>query len=235
MPDELLPAAGSRLLRSLPPQDYERLEPAFEPVALSLGQVLCEAGQFVRHVHFPECGVVSLLASADDQAGLEAGMVGNEGMVGVSALLGAESCSGAAVVRIAGRATRIPVAALHAEVCRQGALRRALDLYIHALLVQLAQATVCNRFHSVQERFARWLLMTRDRLGSNEFHMTQESMSHALGVRREGITAAAGRLQRAGLISYSRGHVTLHDAGGIEDASCACYRIVRAQYAQIPG
>jgi CRP-like cAMP-binding protein len=235
MPVQILPTAGSRLLRSLPQRDYRRLEPAFEPVTLALGQVLCQAGQSLSHVHFPDSGVVSLLASADDHATLEAGMVGSEGMVGVSALLGAERCAGSAVVRVAGSATRVPVAALREEISRDGALRHVLDLYTHALLAQLAQAVACNRFHSVEERFARWLLMTRDRLRCNEFHMTQESMSHALGVRREGITAAASRFQRTGLISYCRGHVAILDAAGIEGAACACYRIINAQYERIPG
>ncbi len=227
--------ARSRLLRSLPQSDYERLQTTFEPVALDLGQVLYQPGQSIRHVHFPDGGVVSLLASADEHCSLEAGMVGNEGMVGMPALLGLDRCAGSAVVSIAGSATRMPIAALREEVSRQGALRRVLDLYTHALLVQLSQGAACNRFHSVEQRFARWLLMTRDRLRSSEFHMTHESMSQALGVRREGITTVASRFQRTGLISYSRGHVAIIDGARIEDASCICYRIICAQYERMPG
>lgn len=229
MPIHALPAVGNQLLGGLPARDYKRLLLKLDHVALPFGAVLYEVDEPIRHVYFPDSGIISLLPSADPRASLEVGMVGDEGMVGVPALLGVDRCSTRAVVRNAGSARRMQVSALCEETARQGALRRILDRYIHAMLVQLFQAAACNRFHSIEERFARWLLMTQDRLRTNEFHMTHELMSRILGVRRSGITTTASRFQTNKLISYHRGNVAILDTAGLETTSCACYQTIKSQ------
>jgi len=229
MPIHAAPAAGNRLLASLPARDYGELLPGLEQVTLPFGTVLYESGEPIRHVHFPDSGIVSLLTAVDARTSLEVGMVGREGMVGIPALLGVDRCSTRAVVRNAGSAMRMQVAVLRKEAARNGSLRQALDRYTHALLAQLFQAAACNRFHSVEERFARWLLMTQDRLQSNEFHMTHELMSHILGVRRAGITIAARRFQSDMLIHYRRGSVAILDTAGLQNASCNCYRTIKTE------
>lgn len=223
------PRVANRILAALPPKEYRRLLPQLEDVSLSFSQVIYEPGETIRHVYFPSNSVVSLLAAENHHASIEVGMIGNEGMTGISVVMGVDKSRTRALVHAAGAGVRMDSAALKKESSNSGALYRLLHLYIHTLLTQMSLASACNRFHTLDARLARWLLMTHDRIGSNEFLLTQEFMSNMLGVRREGVNKVAGNLQRQNLISYTRGHVSILNRLGLEGVSCGCYRIMKEE------
>lgn len=211
------------ILAALPRKAYERLLPGLTPVTLTLGEVLYEPGTPMRSVFFPSASLVSLLTSVEGHPALEVGMVGPEGMVGIPLALGVAVSPVRALVQGAGPAMRMSRVRFRRELASGPSLRRVLNLYIHSLIGQITQTAVCNRFHFVEARLARWLLMTRDRVGAGEFQMTQKFLSSMLGVRREGVTEAASRFQRQELIRYRRGRITILDHAGLEAASCTCY------------
>jgi CRP-like cAMP-binding protein len=225
----------NRLLAALPRKDYRRLAAHLEPVPLTFGQVLYEPGGRIRHVYFPCGGLVSLLTVASPGKAAEAGIVGSEGVLGASAALGIDVSHLRAVVQAAGSAVRITSSRLQSELGMHGPWYRELFRFSHALMNQFAQTAVCNRFHSVEMRLARWLLATRDRLHAHHFQLTHEFLSLMLGVRRVGVTAAASSLQRRKLISYSRGNIQLLDAAGLEGAACECYRALKEMYRRTYG
>lgn len=217
----------NRLLAALPGAEYQRLKPHLKPVTLSFGEILYEPGETVRHVYFPTQGIVSLLSMVEERSTLEVGVVGKEGMIGVSVFLGASTSLNRALVQGAGTALMMKAGALRKHVGHEGLLPDLLRLYTHSLLAQVSQTAACNRFHAVDARLARWLLMTHDRLQTDDFRLTQEFLAHMLGVRREGVTGAARALQQKKLISYVRGQITVLDRTGLEAASCRCYELIR--------
>ncbi len=218
---------ANRLLATLPKKDYQRLLPELEQVTLPFSKILYEPGQRIRHIYFPNDSIVSLLSEVATSATLEVGMVGNEGLTGISVFLGVNESRNRAVVQGAGTAMRMKAAGLRRKANGDGSLHRLLRRYTQSLLTQVSQSAACNRFHLVDARLARWLLMTRDRLATDQFRVTQEFMSNMLGVRREGVTLAASALQRNKLISYSRGIVKILDRVRLEAVSCECYRIIK--------
>jgi CRP-like cAMP-binding protein len=220
----------NHLLAALPPAEYARLLPDLEEVSMPLGHVLYEPGVQMRHVYFPTSCIVSLLYVMEDGASAEIAVVGNEGVVGVSLFMGGESTTSRAVVQSAGHAYRLKAQLLKDEFFRAGPMQRLLLRYTQALLTQMAQTAVCNRHHSLDQQFCRWLLLSLDRLSSNELVMTQELIANMLGVRREGVTEAAGNVQRAGLISYNRGRITVLDRPGLEARACECYGVVKKEF-----
>ena len=221
------PSIENRLLAALPREEYKRLLAGLEPVTMTLGEVLYEPGDPSRHVYFPGVCLVSLLTLVDQHLALEVGLVGNEGMVGIPLALGEGVSTIRALVQGEGVAMRMKSTTFLKELRRSPHLQRALNHYTNTLMAQVVQTAACNRFHVVEERLARWLLMTRDRMQSNDFRMTQEFLSHMLGVRRVGITKAASALQRHHLIRYSRGKIKILDGQGLEAAACQCYRVVK--------
>jgi CRP-like cAMP-binding protein len=216
-------AVPNLILAALPRKAYEQLVPGLTPVTLSFGKVLYEPGAPVPSVFFPSACLVSLLTLVEGHPPLEVGMVGPEGMVGISLALGVAVSPVRAWVQSAGPALRMSGARFRVGLAGSPPVRRVLQVYIHSLMGQISQTAVCNRFHVVEARLARWLLMTRDRVGAGEFRMTQKFLSSMLGVRREGVTEAASRFQRRKLIRYSRGRNAILDHAGLEAASCACY------------
>ena len=226
-------AVENHLIELLPRTDRRRLLALCEPVELQLAEVLCEPGALLRHVVFPIGGFVSLVALVDGSPGLEVGMVGREGMLGTQLALGIAAAPWRAVVQGEGTAWRIGAAAFRVELARSPALKRGLDRYIHVLMAQLATSAACLRFHQIGPRLARWLLMSQDRAHADRFRVTQEFLAYMLGVRRVGITAAAGALQREGLIEYHRGDLTVLDRPGLEGAACTCYATDRQTYADL--
>ena len=220
----------NRLIALLPRKDQQHLISRCELVPLVLSEVLCEPGQTTRHVYFPIDGFISLVALLDGHSGLEVGMVGNEGMLGAPLSLGVPIAPLRAVVQGAGKAWRLGSADFQSEIIRSRALRRGLDLYLYVRIAQLASAATCLRYHLIGPRLARWLLMSQDRAHADHFHITHEFMAYMLGVRRVGITVAAGGLQRSGLISYRRGEIQVLDRLGLEAAACSCYASDRQSY-----
>jgi CRP-like cAMP-binding protein len=219
--------AANNLLAALPRQDYQRMLAEMDPVTLSYGEVLYEPGQRVRQVYFPSDAHVSILVVVESGKALEVGLIGREGMVGIGLALGVEQSSVRALVQGTGTALRMPAGVFLEELARCAPLQRELHRYAYAKLAQARQTAACNRFHPVAARLARWLLMTSDRVRSDHFHLTHEFLADVLGVRRVGVTNAAGDLQRRKLIGYRRGDITILDRGGLEGASCPCYAIVR--------
>jgi CRP-like cAMP-binding protein len=224
-----IPAASSpnSLLAALPRKSYRRLLSGLTPVDLVFGDVLYEPGSPIRDVYFPSQSLVSLLTVVEGHLALEVGMVGREGMVGVASALGIDVSPVRALVQGAGPALRMSAARFRSELRVNPPLQRELNRYVHTLMAQISQTAACNRFHVVEARLARWLLMTRDRVRSGKFRMTHEFLSHMLGVRRVGVTEAASALQRRKLIEYSRGSISILDDRGLEAACCSCYRIVK--------
>jgi len=220
----------NHLLAALPPAECERLYPHLELVPFPLGEVLYESGDQLRYVYFPTASIVSLLYVLADGASAEIAVVGNEGIIGIALFMGGETTSNRAVVQNAGHAYRLPGQLLKEEFNRAGELQHLLLRYTQALLTQMSQTAVCNRHHSVDQQLCRWLLLSLDRLPSNELTMTQQLIADMLGVRREGVTEAAGKLQSAGLIEYSRGHITVIDRGGLEARVCECYQVVKTEF-----
>ena len=228
----------NHLLAVLPETVCERLFPHLELVPLSLGEALYESGDRLHHVYFPTTAIVSLLYVMENGASAEIAVVGNEGIVGIALFMGGETMPNRAVVQSAGHAYRLKGQVLKQEFNRSGGRRRGvlqhlLLRYTLALLTQMAQTAVCNRHHSVDQQLCRWLLLSLDRLPSNELSMTQELIANMLGVRREGVTEAAGKLQSAGLIHYSRGHITVLDRPGLEARVCECYEVVRKEFRRL--
>jgi CRP-like cAMP-binding protein len=224
---ELSVPVENRLLASLPEAEYRRLLPRLEQVTLRFGEILYEPGETIEHVYFPSLSLVSLLTLVDERLALEVGLVGCEGAVGVPVALGFSVSPVRALVQGAGVAMRIRSAQFLREMRQNPHFQRAFLRYTHALMTQVAQTAACNRFHLVEARLARWLLMTRDRVQSNEIHLTQAFLSHMLGVRRVGVTKAAGALQRRGLLEYSRGYIRIVDPHGLEATACSCYQATR--------
>ena len=220
----------NHLLRALPVAESERLLPHLELVPMPLGDVLYESGTALRHVYFPTTSIVSLLYVMEDGASAEIAVVGNEGMVGVALFMGGETTPSRALVQSAGYAYRLKGQVLKEEFHRAAALQHLLLRYTQALLTQMAQTAVCNRHHSVDQQLCRWLLLSLDRLPSNKLSMTQELIANMLGVRREGVTEAAGKLQASGLIRYSRGHITVLDRPSLERQCCECYQVVKKEF-----
>ena len=219
----------SHLLHALPPAVYDRLLPGLELVALPLGQAIYESGKEQEYVYFPSASIVSLLYVMEDGSSAEIAVVGNEGIVGIALFMGGETTPSRAVVQSAGHAYRLKASLLKKEFERGGPLQYLLLRYTQALITQMAQTAVCNRHHSVEQQLCRWLLLSLDRLPSNELVMTQELIANMLGVRREGVTEAAGNLQAAGLIQYSRGKITVLDRPKLEARVCECYSVVKRE------
>jgi CRP-like cAMP-binding protein len=219
----------NHLLDALPASDYERLASHLESFPMELGDVLYESGDPLRYVYFPTTAIISLLYVMADGASAEIAVVGNEGILGISLFMGGETTPSRAVVQSAGHAFRLRADMLKSEFGRFGPTMHLLLRYTQALITQMAQTAVCNRHHSVDQQLCRWLLLSLDRLSSNELSMTQELIANMLGVRREGVTEAAGKLQEAGLIRYRRGRITVLDRPGLEARSCECYRVVKTE------
>jgi CRP-like cAMP-binding protein len=220
----------NHLLDALPPEEWDRLHPRMELRPLPLGHVLYESGDTMRHVYFPTTSIVSLLYVMENGASAEIAIVGNEGIVGISLFMGGETTPSRAIVQSGGHAYRIPGQHLKDEFFRAGPMQRLLLRYTQALITQMAQTAVCNRHHSVEQQLCRWLLMSIDRLAANELTMTQELIANMLGVRREGVTESAGKLQKLGLIEYSRGRIVVLDRPALERHACECYAVVKKEF-----
>ena len=220
----------NRLLAMLPDLERERLLPHLERVELPLGKVLYESGSRLSHVYFPTMSIVSLLSLTQDGASAEIAVVGSEGVVGIALFMGGGSTTSRAIVQSGGEAFRLRPNVVMDEFNRGGAVMQVLLRYTQALITQTAQTAVCNRHHSLDQQLCRWMLLSLDRLQSNEIIMTQELIANMLGVRREGVTGAAGKLQKAGLISYKRGKINILDRRGLEKRTCECYSVVKNEY-----
>ena len=223
----------SHLLAALPEADYARLLPELELIQMGLGDVLYEPGVKLRYVYFPTTSIVSLLYVMEDGASAEIAIVGNEGILGISLFMGGDTTPSRAVVQSAGYGFRLRAQLLKNEFERFGPTMHLLLRYTQALITQMAQTAVCNRHHSVDKQLCRWLLLSLDRLRTNELSMTQELIANMLGVRREGVTEAAGKLQKAGLILYHRGRITVLDRPGLEARSCECYQVVKTEFERL--
>jgi CRP-like cAMP-binding protein len=233
MPDK--PPERNQILRALPAAERERLYPHLQRVPMPLGAVIYESGARLRHIYFPIDSIVSLLYVLKDGASAEIALVGNDGAVGVSLFMGGESTPSRAVVQSAGSAFRLSRTRLKQEFERHGSLLTVLLRYTQSLITQMAQTAVCNRHHALDQQLCRWMLLSLDRLDSNELHMTQELIANMLGVRREGVTEAAGRLQKLGVIRYSRGKITVLDRPRLEKLSCECYGVVKKESDRLRG
>jgi CRP-like cAMP-binding protein len=220
----------NQLLASLPGEVFGRMQPYLEHVSMPLGDVLYESGTKLSHVYFPTTAIVSLLYVMEDGSSAEIAVVGNEGIVGVALFMGGETTPSRGIVQSAGDAYRLKGQLLKQEFMRHAELQHLLLRYTQALLTQMAQTAVCNRHHTVDQQLCRWLLLSFDRLPSNQLTMTQELIANMLGVRREGVTDAAGKLQRAGLIRYNRGRIAVIDRPGLEARACECYAVVKKEF-----
>ena len=232
---ETATAPRNRILARLPAEELEAMRATLTRVPLQLKQVVADVSQPIEHVYFCDDAIISVLSVMADGSAIESATVGNEGMVGVSLLLGVDRMALQAFVQVPGYAWRMDADAFAEAIARGGELPRLLGRYVIALITQMGQASGCNRKHTIEERCARWLLMTHDRVGRDEFVLTHHILSQMLGVRRATVTVAAGRFQRAGLIRYARGHVTIVDRAGLERAACECYHVVRAYYDRMLG
>jgi CRP-like cAMP-binding protein len=220
----------NHLLAALPATEFQRLAPHLELAPLTLGQVLYESGGRLKHVYFPTNSIVSLLYVLQDGASAEIAVVGNEGILGISLFMGGETTPSRAVVQSAGYGYRLPAQILKQEFTRGGPMMLLLLRYTQALITQMSQTAVCNRHHSIDQQLCRWLLLSLDRLSSDELTMTQELIANMLGVRREGVTEAAGKLRDAGIIEYSRGHIKVLDRRKLEQNVCECYAVVKKEF-----
>jgi CRP-like cAMP-binding protein len=227
--------AKNGLLAALPREEYERILPHLGHVSFALGEVLYEPGGQMAHIYFPSTAIVSLLYTMENGSSAEMGIAGNDGLVGVALFTGGNTMPNRAVVQSAGGAFRMQAKALQEEFARGGTFQRLLLLYTQALLTQMSQTAVCNRLHEIEQQLCRWLLLSHDRLDSDELVMTQELIANMLGVRREGVTTAAGRLQEQGLISYARGRIQVLDRRRLEAAACECYKVVKDEYDRLLG
>jgi CRP-like cAMP-binding protein len=224
---------ANRILNALSHDEFERLSPHLEYVKLPLGEVLCRSNEPVTHVYFPNSGAVSIVSTFEDGGTVEVGMVGNEGMFGVSVFLGSIATPLEAIVQLEGDGLRMRADVLKKEFKKGGQLQDLLLRYTQAFLTQVAQGAACNRAHEVDGRLAKWLLMSQDRSHSKELGLTHEFISQMLGIRRAGVTVAAGQLKQAGLINYRRGNVTIIDRAGLEAASCECYPIMKKEFVRL--
>jgi CRP-like cAMP-binding protein len=226
---EVRSALNNHLLAALSPAVQERLFPHLELVQMSLGKVLYESGDALRHMYFPTDCIISLLYVLQDGASAEISVVGKEGLIGIALFMGGETMTNRAIVQSGGHAYRLPGQRLKDEFHRDGDLQPILLRYTQSLITQMAQTAVCNRHHSVDQQLCRWLLLSLDRLSSNQLTMTQELIANMLGVRREGVTEAAGKLQKLGVISYHRGRITVLDRPKLESLCCECYAVVKKE------
>ena len=220
----------NHLLAALPTLNFEHLSPHLELVPMPLGEVLYESGGRLNHVYFPTTAIVSLLYVMEDGASAEIAVVGNEGILGIALFMGGETTPSRAIVQSEGFGYRLKAQILKNEFNRAGPVMRLLLRYTQALITQMAQTAVCNRHHSVDQQLCRWLLLSLDRLPANQLNMTQELIANMLGVRREGVTEAAGKLQHAGIIRYNRGRITVLDRPGLEERACECYEVVKKEF-----
>ena len=223
----------NRLLSALPATEWQRWAPLLETVELPLGHVLYEPGVALEHVYFPTTAIVSLLYVMENGASAEIAVVGREGIVGISLFMGGESTPSRAVVQSAGQGVRLKAQVMKDEFNRAGPVLHLLLRYTQALITQMSQTAVCNRHHALDQQLCRWLLLTLDRLETNELVMTQELIANMLGVRREGVTESALKLQKAGLIRYARGHISVLSRSGLEARTCECYAVVRKEYERL--
>lgn len=225
----------NRLLAALPHDEYERLLPSLQQVSFSLGEVVYEFGGRLDYVYFPTTSIVSLLYTMENGSSAEMGLTGNDGVVGIALFMGGGTMPNRAVVQSAGAAIRMKAKMLQDEFARGGEFQRLLLRYTQALITQISQTAVCNRLHSVEQQLCRWLLLSHDRVNSDELIMTQELIADMLGVRREGVTVAAGRLQDEGAISYVRGHIKILDRKKLEQTVCECYAVVKDEFDRLLG
>jgi CRP-like cAMP-binding protein len=221
------------LFHSMPPPEWERLTPFIEEIELPLGKVLSESGFKMDFLYFPSTAIVSILYELESGSAAEIAVVGNEGCVGVCIFMGGHSTLSRTVVQSAGMGYRIKASAILEEFNKAGPVMHLFLRYTQALITQMTQTAVCNRHHTLDQQFCRWLLLSLDRLGSNELVMTQELIANMLGVRREGVTEAALKVQKAGLIKYARGHITILDRPGLEKRTCECYQVVKTEYERL--
>ena len=228
MPETAKPS--NRLFAALPKNEYQRLLPKLERIALIFAENIYQPDDVISHVYFPESGIISLLSAVEEHSTLEVGIVGNEGMVGLPVFLGVKTSNNLAVVQGVGFALRMTAADFHDECKNGGELPRVLQRFTHSLMTHISQSAACNRFHPIEARLARWLLMTHDRMQADEFQITQEFLSNMLGVRREAVNKAATHLQQQQLISYSRGNLSILNRTGLEAAACRCYQIIKQDY-----
>jgi CRP-like cAMP-binding protein len=228
-----LPSVANRLIENLPREDRSRIEQLCEPVDLVFGAVLCKRDQQLRYVYFPVTGFISLVTTLVGHRPLEMGLIGNEGMLGVTLMLGVDSAPMDAVVQGAGTALRMTAVQLRHELRDNPLLQRTLNRYLFVLMVQLAQSSACTHFHEIEPRLACWLLLTHDRAHADHFYLTHEFLADMLGVRRSGVTVAAGALQLRKLIRYRRGEISILDRDGLEAASCECYGALADDYARL--
>lgn len=225
----------NRLLAALPDDDYERLLPQLTNVSFALGEVVYEFGGQLDYVYFPTTAIVSLLYTMENGSSAEMGLTGNDGVVGIALFMGGGTMPNRAIVQSAGGAVKLKAKVLQDEFARGGKFQYLLLRYTQALITQISQTAVCNRLHSVEQQLCRWLLLSHDRLKTDELIMTQELIAGMLGVRREGVTVAAGRLQDAGAISYVRGHIKILDRQRMEETACECYRVVKNEFDRLLG
>jgi CRP-like cAMP-binding protein len=225
----------NRLLAALPTDEYERLVPNLQQVSFSLGEVVYEFGGHLDYVYFPTTSIVSLLYTMENGSSAEMGLTGNDGVVGIALFMGGGTMPNRAVVQSAGAAIRMKAKVLQDEFAAGGKFQQLLLRYTQALITQISQTAVCNRLHSVEQQLCRWLLLSHDRVKSDELIMTQELIADMLGVRREGVTVAAGRLQDEGAISYVRGHIKILNRQKLEESVCECYRVVKDEFDRLLG
>ena len=225
----------NRLLAALPREEYERLAPQLQPVSFSLGEVVYEFGGHLDYVFFPTSSIVSLLYTMENGTSAEMGLTGNDGVVGIALFMGGGTMPNRAVVQSAGGAVRMKASVLQDEFALGGKFQYLLLRYTQALITQISQTAVCNRLHTVEQQLCRWLLLSHDRVKADELIMTQELIADMLGVRREGVTVAAGRLQDSGAISYVRGHIKILDRQRLEEAVCECYQVVKDEFDRLLG
>lgn len=230
--DELV---ENRLLAALPRDEYERLVPHLERVTIKLGEVIYESGESLDHVYFPTTSIISLLYLMQDGSSAEMGLAGNEGVVGIALFMGGNTMPNRAVVQSAGGALRLKAKVMQNEFALGSQFQRLLLRYTQALITQISQTAVCNRLHSVEQQLCRWLLLSHDRVKADDLVMTQELIADMLGVRREGVTVAAGRLQDDGAISYIRGHIKILDRPKLETTVCECYKVVKDEFDRLLG
>ena len=226
-------ASGNRLLEALPREEYERLSPHIEVVKLATGKIIYNVGEIVRHAYFPKSGMLSLLSITEKGRSIEVGMIGNEGMAGIPIILRSSVAPYQVMVQLPALAVRIHGTVLREAFGRGGRLQDLLLRYTNTLLIQVAQSAACNRFHTVEQRLCRWLLICRDRVETDTIPLTQEFLSQMLGVPRSSVTAVAGALQEKRFIRYSRGKITILERSRLEAASCECYRFVREEFRQL--
>jgi len=228
-------ALMNHLIAALPADEFIRLKPNLEPVSLSLGEVIYESGEQLEYIYFPTSAIISLLYIMENGSTAEIGMAGNDGLVGIALYMGGSTTPSRAVVQSAGNAFRMPSRALNDEFSLGGVFQKVLLRYTQSLMTQISQTAVCNRLHSVEQQLCRWLLINHDLLQSNKLIMTHDLIANMLGVRREGVSIAAGHLQKKGLIRYVRGTITMLDRDALERAACECYRVVKDEYDRLLG